>query len=197
MYKRQPTAYAEIRYVTDDLQLALYEEQGSKGQLLKRLPSGTELEVLEESQSRLFARVQTPDGTIGWTKAGFLIKSKPARALLKELEQKTANLTSELERTQAELAEQRNAVTRLRDEKTQALSELAEQRQIHATGAGTLPQQHQENTAYRQPPVAEQVSIPLRWGLAATGLTLVLGFILGLSWFDYRSRKRHGGYRIY
>ena len=40
-------------------------------------------------------------------------------------------------------------------------------------------------------------SLPLRWVAGATAVCLIGGFLLGLWWVDHRSRKRHGGIRIY
>ena len=40
-------------------------------------------------------------------------------------------------------------------------------------------------------------SLPLTWVVAAIGVCLVVGFLLGLWWVDARIRKRHGGIRIY
>jgi hypothetical protein len=33
--------------------------------------------------------------------------------------------------------------------------------------------------------------------MGATSVCLIAGFLAGLWWIDYRSRKRHGGFRIY
>ncbi|MCU7893481.1 MAG: SH3 domain-containing protein [Candidatus Thiodiazotropha sp. (ex Ustalcina ferruginea)] len=78
----------------------------SKGKLLKRLNSGTELELLEEKG--LFAKVRTKDGTEGWTKAGFLITRKPARAQLLEMQQQNLVLTSKLGQSETALTQAKN-----------------------------------------------------------------------------------------
>jgi cbb3-type cytochrome oxidase subunit 3 len=39
--------------------------------------------------------------------------------------------------------------------------------------------------------------MPLPWVAGALGVCLLAGFLVGLWWVDYRSRKRHGGIRIY
>jgi hypothetical protein len=39
--------------------------------------------------------------------------------------------------------------------------------------------------------------MPLQWVAGAVGACFVGGFILGLWWVDRRSRRRHGGIRIY
>ena len=94
-------ASAEIRYVTDELQLSLYEEINSQGKLLLRLNSGTELELLETSG--FYARVRTMDGVEGWTKAGFLISEKPARAQLLGLQNENNALQQQLAKRQQAL----------------------------------------------------------------------------------------------
>ena len=40
-------------------------------------------------------------------------------------------------------------------------------------------------------------SLPLTWVGGAALACLLVGFLGGLWWTDYRSRKRHGGIRIY
>ena len=40
-------------------------------------------------------------------------------------------------------------------------------------------------------------SVPVRWAFLAVGLMLLVGFFGGFLWFDYRSRKRYGGFRVY
>ena len=87
-------AIAETRYVTDILQLSLYQEINSGGDLLQRLNSGTELELLETSG--LYARVRTKEGVEGWTKAGFLIAEKPARGQLEDLKTEISRLQTQL-----------------------------------------------------------------------------------------------------
>ncbi len=40
-------------------------------------------------------------------------------------------------------------------------------------------------------------SLPVTWVAAATGVCLLVGFLVGIWWVDMRMRKRHGGIRIY
>jgi hypothetical protein len=39
--------------------------------------------------------------------------------------------------------------------------------------------------------------ISLSWGLIGSSVALLLGFVGGIALFDWMSRKRHGGYRVY
>lgn len=189
------TAIAETRYVTDELQLSLYELINSKGKLLKRLSSGDELELLE--QEGLFAKVRTVDGTEGWTKAGFLIESKPARTQLIELQQQHESLALKLEQSEAELKKSRNALDDLKKQEQQANAELQDQLANQEGVIAALDRIQQENEALRNNQDPLYSAIPLKWGLIAAGISFLLGIMSGIAIFDYRSRRRHGGYRIY
>ena len=187
---------ADSKYVTDDLQLSLYEKSNSKGKLLQKLPSGTRLEVLKEDG--LFARVKTPDGTIGWTKAGFLVEEKPARAQLRELQQQHSQLQQELETAREQLKTSNQLATELRAEKIQVALELAQERENQQSESTKHSELQQEVTRLRErlgPTDADQ--IPLSWGLIGSTVALLLGLGAGIALFDWRSRRRHGGYRIY
>ncbi|MEJ2610634.1 MAG: TIGR04211 family SH3 domain-containing protein [Candidatus Thiodiazotropha sp.] len=105
--------YAETRYVTDELQLSLYERFDSKGELLMRLNSGTELELLEEKS--FFAKVRTKDGTEGWTKAGFLTKDKPAKAQLEDLKVENKSLSDALEEKKQQLSKIKAELSRAQE----------------------------------------------------------------------------------
>jgi SH3 domain protein len=187
---------ADTKYVTDDLQLSLYEKSGSKGKLLQKLSSGTRLEVLKEDG--FYARVKTPDGTIGWTKSGFLVQEKPARALLIELQQGQSELQQELETTRDQLKVSEKLAAELRAEKIQVALELAqerENRQSESTRQKEL--QHEISQLRERLGVNGGTRISLSWGLIGSSVALLLGFVGGIALFDWMSRKRHGGYRVY
>jgi SH3 domain protein len=189
------SALAETRYVTDELQLSLYELINSKGKLLKRLNSGDELELLE--QEGLFAKVRAKDGTEGWTKAGFLIQQKPARTQLVELQQQHEALAAKLKQSDAKLKQSMSELDNLKHQEQQANAELQDQLASAEGVVAALDRIQQENEALRNNQNQIHSNIPLNWGLIASGVTFVLGVIAGVVLFDYRSRKRHGGYRIY
>jgi SH3 domain protein len=187
---------ADIRYVTDDLQLSLHEKSNSKGKLLQKLSSGTRLEVLKEDG--FYARVKTPDGTTGWTKSGFLVTEKPARAQLIELQQTHSQLQQELETTREQLKANEKLTAKLRAEKIQVALDLAQERENSQNESTNLNELQQEVRRLRvQLGKTDEIRLPLRWGLIGSGLALLLGFIGGIALFDWMSRRRHGGYRIY
>lgn len=189
------TATAETRYVTDELQLSLHEWIDSKGRLLKRLNSGEELELLE--QDGFFAKVRTQDGTVGWTKAGFLIEERPARTQLTELQQQYEVMTSRLEQSEADAKTATNELNRLKQQQQQAETELQTQLANHEGVIAALDRLQDENEVLRNKQIQLYSALPLNWVLIAAGISFVLGIMAGIGLFDYRSRRRHGGFRIY
>jgi SH3 domain protein len=189
------TANAETRYVTDELQLALHEEINSQGKLLLRLNSGTELELLETSG--FYARVRTLDGVEGWTKIGFLISEKPARAQLADLQSDNAALQKKLKARQQALEASKAELAKVMNNEGKAYAEMAQRLEKAEKIAATAERLQQENETYRQQLSEDEIQLPLKWSMIAAGIALLLGIIAGIALFDYRSRRRHGGYRIY
>lgn len=105
-----PAAADPTLYVTDRVLADLHSEPAAGGRLLRRLPTGTAVEVLEEEGS--YAKVETPDGTVGWVLAGKLQEDRPAQLLL-------LALTEQQERTVAELKELRGELERLRERRAE------------------------------------------------------------------------------
>jgi SH3 domain protein len=189
------TAHSETRYVTDELNLSLYEQINSKGNLLKRLKSGTQLELL--SEEGFFAKVRTKDGTVGWTKAGFLIKSKPARAVVLELSAENNQLKETLTVKQEQLSETEKLLQKLKNQEQQTNSELLGQLENTEDIVATLDRVQQENESLRAQQGYFGNMVRVKWALVAAGITFISGIIAGIALFDYRSRRRHGGFRIY
>jgi SH3 domain protein len=86
----------DIQYVTDQLRLSLYTEASAQSKVLKLLQSGDALNV-EEIRGP-YALVTAADGTRGWVKRGFLVNSPTANILLREEEEKNAELLEEVEK---------------------------------------------------------------------------------------------------
>jgi SH3 domain protein len=195
---------AETRYVTDELQLSMYEEINSQGKMIKRLNSGTELELLETQG--LYAKVRTQEGLEGWTKAGFLISEKPARAQLIDANQRVEALESQLKQSRKALETVQTDLKNVQsDQSNSENSELNERLASAEKIAASVDQLKQENQSLRQQldnqvvdnEIVYAEGIPVKWGLIGSAVTLLLGILGGMALFDYRSRRRHGGYRIY
>ncbi|MEM9058127.1 MAG: TIGR04211 family SH3 domain-containing protein, partial [Pseudomonadota bacterium] len=168
-----PPVTAETRYVTDVLRLELTAEPDGAGPALTQLVSGAELEVLESR--RYYARVQTTDGQLGWVKAGYLTPEKPAQARLRELETAREALASTVESLQSDLSRQAASLS-----EAQAGRDAAER--TSAASAAELGTLRAENRELRDQAAAFRYSVPLKWLLGVSAVTLLGGFVAGLAW---------------
>jgi len=96
------TAAAETRYVDDQLVITLRTGQATTFQILKTLPSGTPLELLQEEGK--YSRVRTQDGTEGWVLSQYLSAEPVARDLLARAEQRLERLERDKRELQQQLA---------------------------------------------------------------------------------------------
>jgi SH3 domain protein len=83
-------------YITDQLRLSLYLEANARSKVVKLLQSGDLLEI--EELSGAYAFVTAPGGVKGWVKRGFLVDKPTFNLLLEDEQQKTLELTAEIEK---------------------------------------------------------------------------------------------------
>lgn len=96
-----PIAQAKTFYVTDKVLVGIYEQATTESTLIKALPTGTPIEVLERDGE--YAKVRSPDGTTGWVESSYLIENKPAQLVVLDLTDQQKQLTEQLSLAQAEL----------------------------------------------------------------------------------------------
>ena len=181
-------AAAETGYVTDRLVLGLHEAADTSDRAFRSLESGQAFEVL--SRDRLYARIQLPDGTQGYVKAAYVVYDKPAKLIVSETQAEVERLTTELNEARQAFAEPAAVIDRLKEDAATLQGELDADR-------ARIEELEKENVAHRNRAARYQYSLPVTWVAGAIGVCLIAGFIGGLWWVDYRSRKRHGGIRIY
>jgi SH3 domain protein len=179
---------ADTAYVTDTLSLGMHQAEDTSDRPFRNLDSGQEMEVL--SRTRYYAHVQLPDGTQGYVKAGFLVDSKPAKLIVAETRAEADRLAKELEEARRAFAAPAATIDGLKQQVSD-LQERLEQSETTATGLD------EENTSLRNRQSQYKNSMPLQWVGGAVAACLLGGFLLGLWWVDHRSRRRHGGIRIY
>jgi SH3 domain protein len=102
-------AQAETRYVSDRLEIQMRTGKGTQFKILRMLPSGTALEVLEVDQQNGYSRVRSPGGVEGWVLSRYLMKGKAARDRLAEAEKKLARLELENRKLSGSVDELQNA----------------------------------------------------------------------------------------
>jgi SH3 domain protein len=182
------SAEAQTAYVTDNLRLGLYEAEDTSGRPIKMLDSGQAMEVL--SRDRNYANVRLPDATEGWVKAAYLVDEKPAKLIVAEITAERDSLLAELAATKEAFATPAATIESLRNDALSFDAELAEaQARISAL--------EEENASIQGLKEQYKGSLPLQWVGIAILVCLIAGLIVGMWWVDYRSRRRHGGIRIY
>jgi SH3 domain protein len=117
------SASAETRYVSDRLEIQMRTGKGTQFRILRMLPSGTALEVLEVDQENGYTRVRTPGGVEGWVLSRFLMKGRAARDQLADAEKRLARLELENRKLSASLEELQKAKGNTTSERDQLVKE--------------------------------------------------------------------------
>lgn len=117
-------AYAETRYVTDRILLGIHTLPDAKSTLIKSVPSGTALEVLETVDG--FLQVKLEDGTEGWVSAGFVMEDTPATRRYDILAQQYEETTQELDKLKENYAKNNRELQVRRDQLSNANTTIKE-----------------------------------------------------------------------
>ncbi len=96
-----PVQAGETRYVSDTLVITLRAGMGDEYKILRTLPSGTAMELLEAQGP--FGRVRLKNGTEGWVRLQYLVKSPVARDQLAQARQRLERLEKESQRLKSEV----------------------------------------------------------------------------------------------
>ncbi|MEM9404263.1 MAG: TIGR04211 family SH3 domain-containing protein [Pseudomonadota bacterium] len=181
-------AAAQTAYVTDNLRLGLHQAEDTSDRAFRMLESGESMEVL--SRNRNYAQVRLPDGTVGYVKVAYLVDDKPAKLIVNEIRVENEGLQDRLAELNAAFSQPAETIANLEQQLADASSALqaAEANNNQLASSNETLQRRQDQ--YRN-------SLPVSWVGAALAVVLLGGFLGGLWWTDYRSRKRHGGIRIY
>ena len=181
-------AAAETGYVTDRLMLGLHQAEDTSDRPFRSLESGTEFEIL--SRDRLYAHVRLAAGTEGYVKAAYVVYEPPAKLIVNQTQAELERVTTELKEAKAAFAEPAAVIDSLKEETAALQSDLEAARE-------RVENLEEDNEKYQSRAERYQYSLPYTWVGGAIAVCLIAGFFGGLWWVDHRSRKRHGGIRIY
>lgn len=141
------SAAGTMRYVTDSLTIPLRTGITIQHKILKMLPSGTAVEVLEANSDNTRVRVQ---GIEGWVLTRFLENIPPAHTRLEQAEQKVAMLELENTRLKTELkgiidqrSQNEGACQKMRDDNQRLRADLDTIRQTAANAIEIATQNDQ------------------------------------------------------
>ena len=116
------TAVAQTAYVTDNLRLGLHAAEDTSDRAFRYLESGQAMEVL--IRERNYANVRLPDGTEGWVKSAYLVDDKPAKLIVAETMEERDALATELEEARAAFAEPAATIEGLRNDAATLTTQL-------------------------------------------------------------------------
>ena len=148
-----PAQAETFRYVTDHLRLAMRSGTTTSNKILKMVPSGERVEILNTTPDG-YSRVRTPNGSEGWMLTRHLMDQPAARnrvataeALATELQQQNQQLSAELSELRTNSASTNERYASLSSRETELAAELEE---IRRTSAGALQLAEQNQVLKRE-----------------------------------------------
>lgn len=93
---------ANAAFITDKIMVEVRTERFGQGTVLKKLPSGTSVEVLMTDGK--YTRIRTPNNITGWVASTFLTKEKPTQLEYLELLSKSKVTEAKLRAAEEKLA---------------------------------------------------------------------------------------------
>ena len=130
--------HAETIYVIDELKIGLHEDRSIDSPIMKLVPSGTPLSVIERDND--LVHVQEPEGIRGWINSKYVNNEIPDQSLINELENKNKVLQKENDLLKSHKTTTA-ADTTSPDNKSDALNELEQQLKSERLKAGELQAQ--------------------------------------------------------
>lgn len=89
------SASAETVYVIDQLLVGVHADKNLESAIIKVLPTGTQLEILERDGE--LARIKDNENTEGWIDTAYLMDNPPARLMVERLERANTSLQQQLD----------------------------------------------------------------------------------------------------
>lgn len=117
-------ASAEKRYVTDRILLGIHVEADETSTLIKSVPSGTELEVIDTAEG--FVKIKLEDGTEGWVSTGFVMEQPPATRKYDVLAHEYEQTTQALDKLKVDYAKKERELEVRRDQLSNATTTIRE-----------------------------------------------------------------------
>jgi len=194
------TAQAETRYIVDQAKLPMRSGQSTKYAIVRMLPSGAPVQVLEQSPGG-YSRVRAPGGKEGWILSRYLMKEPAARSRLLQAEKELSKL-QEIKQKKASLEQERSTLKR---ENSQLKGELKHIRTTAANAVAVadenrtlkskMEETEQELESLRQETSDIRNGAQQRWFMLGGG-AILLGILLGLILprLKVRKKDRWGSY---
>ena len=208
--------HAEVAYVTDKIKIGLHQEASNESPIIKLVPSGTKLNIIERENDLIYA--EEPEGVRGWVNSQNILNSKPGRTKVieletvnKELEKKIQALQNESEQSisnnelEKKLNTERLKVGELQVELTNIKSKAGNIESNdklladinHLKNANKQLINQLESSGIVSDENGNQISSKnSSLKFISFMIIFIFGIIGGILILDFINRRRHGGFRV-
>jgi SH3 domain protein len=197
---------AEAAYVSDEFEITMRSGPSTQNSILRMLPSGATVEVLEADEETGYSRISTASGAEGYALSRYLMDQPAARDQLAGMRQQVSNLRQRNQELEARLGQATASRDELRQERDGLLrsnqgkdTELADIRRVSANAIDLNSQNQELQTSVQtmnhriQAQTSEIQELKDRrnrdWFLAGAAV-LIGGILLGLILPKLRVRRR-------
>lgn len=146
-------AQSNDRWISDQFEVTLRTGKSTEQSIIKLLPSGTRVTVLEQDVESGYTKVRTQDGTEGWLLTRYLISSPTTRQQIPALQTQLRNSEETKLQLQARIAElekeQRNLQTQITRAETSSRGLQQQLDDIRKVSSETI-QLHDQNKQLKQ-----------------------------------------------
>ena len=208
--------HAEVAYVTDKIKIGLHQEASNESPIIKLVPSGTKLNIIERENDLIYA--EEPEGDRGWLNSQNILNSKPGRTKVieletvnKELEKKIQTLQNKSEKSisneelEKKLDAERLKVGELQVELTNIKSKAGNIESNdklladinHLKNANKQLINQLESSGIVSDENGNQISSKnSSLKFISFMIIFIFGIIGGILILDFINRRRHGGFRV-
>jgi SH3 domain protein len=199
------SAFAATAYITDQLKITLRSGESTTHKVIRMLPSGTSVKILDRNNQTNYAKIQLSDGSTGFVLNRMLLSERPARERLAEAEQQLVVLRQEPGKLSSQLAnlqESHSALqqdfTAIKDENGNLQQELSRLSKVARDPLRIA--QERDDAVVRSQKLADELGIlklknqrltdktEQNWFLIGAGV-VIAGIILGLLLPHMRVKK--------
>ena len=124
VFTTNPLVAAETRYITDEFEVMMRTGTSTANKIIRVLPSGEAVTVLEEDLTSDYSLVETRDGKTGYVLTRQLMKIPSARQRLAELEERFAQQKVRLDDQSSEISELKQMLNQEKSDNSNLTSTL-------------------------------------------------------------------------
>ncbi len=193
---------AKTVYITDSLFIGLHKGRSIDSEILKVLPTGTALEVIKRDGN--FVNVRDTEGTTGWINNYHIISHDPKKNMslnksseqskIKELKAQLKNIKTQWQKSDTQPITDPEETNRLKNDNKSlenSVKQLTETNAQMKNEISILQKTNKTNGAD-----TDIYKLPYAVIFSVISLLLLLGFLFGIIFINWRRKRRYSGLRF-